>query len=109
MSDHASHRPNILFIMTDQHRHDLMTCAGRGLVPTPNIDRIAARGVRFTHAYCPYPVCAASRMALLLRRWPRISTQKITWMLSSGITPIPIPIVQRHGHKSYVWRNVYVY
>ncbi len=60
-----SKKPNILFIMTDQHRADLMTCAGRDLVPTPNIDLIASRGVRFTNAYCPYPVCVASRMALL--------------------------------------------
>ncbi|UCG50224.1 MAG: sulfatase-like hydrolase/transferase [Phycisphaerales bacterium] len=58
-------RPNVLIIMTDQHRADLMTCAGRDLVATPNIDRIAERGVRFTNAYCPYPVCVASRMALL--------------------------------------------
>ena len=60
-----SNKPNILFIMTDQHRADLMTCAGRDLVPTPNIDLIASRGVRFTNAYCPYPVCVASRMSLL--------------------------------------------
>lgn len=58
-------KPNVLLIMTDQHRADLMTCAGRDLVPTPNIDRIAARGIRFTNAYCPYPVCVASRMAML--------------------------------------------
>jgi arylsulfatase A-like enzyme len=58
-------KPNVLFIMTDQHRADLMSCAGRDLVPTPNIDRIASRGVRFNNAYCPYPVCVASRMALL--------------------------------------------
>ena len=58
-------RPNILFIMTDQHRADLMTCAGRDLVPTPNIDRIAACGVRFTRGYCPYPVSLASRSAML--------------------------------------------
>ena len=51
--------------MTDQHRADMMTCAGSDLVPTPNIDRIARRGVRLTNAYCPYPVCVASRMALL--------------------------------------------
>ena len=60
-----SGKPNVLVIMTDQHRADLMTCAGRDLVPTPNIDLIASRGVRFTNAYCPYPVCVASRMALL--------------------------------------------
>ena len=58
-------RPNVLLIMTDQHRADLMTCAGNGLVPTPNIDRIARRGVRFANAYCPYPVCLASRSAML--------------------------------------------
>ncbi|MCX7014431.1 MAG: sulfatase-like hydrolase/transferase [Candidatus Sumerlaeota bacterium] len=61
----AAGRPNVLVIMTDQHRWDMMTCAGRDDAPTPNIDRIAARGVRFTHAYCPYPVCVASRMAML--------------------------------------------
>ncbi len=58
-------KPNVLFIMTDQHRADLMTCEGRDLLPTPNIDRVASRGVRFTNAYCPYPVCVASRMSLL--------------------------------------------
>ena len=62
-SPRSSNRPNVLILMTDQHRADLMTCAGRGLVPTPNIDRIASRGVRFANAYCPYPVCVASRMA----------------------------------------------
>lgn len=58
-------RPNVLIIMTDQHRKNYMTAAGNPIVPTPNIDRIAQRGVRFTNAVCPYPVCAASRMALL--------------------------------------------
>jgi choline-sulfatase len=56
-------RPNVLILMTDQHRHDYL--GGNELVPTPNIDRIASRGVRFTSACCPYPVCAASRMSLL--------------------------------------------
>ena len=66
MPDHSQTRkPNVLLIMTDQHRADLMTCAGRDLVPTPSIDRIAERGVRFENAYCPYPVCVASRMSLL--------------------------------------------
>ncbi len=58
-------RFNVLLVMTDQHRADLMTCAGNDLVPTPHIDSLAARGVRFSQAYCPYPVCVASRMSLL--------------------------------------------
>jgi choline-sulfatase len=63
-------RPNVLIIMTDQHRKNYMTAAGNSIVPTPNIDRIAQRGVRFTNAVCPYPVCAASRMALLTGKYP---------------------------------------
>jgi hypothetical protein len=47
--------PNVLIIMTDQHRREYMGAAGSSVVPTPNIDRIAARGVRFTNAICPYP------------------------------------------------------
>lgn len=58
-------KPNVLILLSDQHRRDLLTCSGNPLVPTPNLDRIAARGVRFTQAYCPYPVCAPSRMSLL--------------------------------------------
>lgn len=66
-SDHdaQSRKPNVVVLMSDQHRPDLMTCAGRDLVPTPNLDRIAARGVRFERAYCPYPVCTPSRMSFL--------------------------------------------
>jgi arylsulfatase A-like enzyme len=55
----------VLIIMTDQPRWDYMTAAGKLPVPTPNIDRIASHGVRFSSAVCPYPVCAASRMARL--------------------------------------------
>lgn len=63
-------QPNVLIIMTDEHRWDYMTAAGnRSPVPTPNIDRIVSRGVRFPNAVCPYPVCAASRMALLSGRY----------------------------------------
>jgi choline-sulfatase len=57
--------PNVVLIMTDQHRHDLMGCAGRSEVPTPSLDRIALRGVRFTDAYCASPICVASRMSML--------------------------------------------
>lgn len=64
-SRQKSRPPNVLIIMTDQHRRNYMGAAGSSIVPTPNIDRIAASGVRFTNAICPYPVCAASRAALL--------------------------------------------
>jgi len=69
--DSESDRPaNVLIIMTDQHRRNYMGAAGNPIVPTPNIDRIASRGVRFTNAICPYPVCAASRASLLTGLYP---------------------------------------
>src|SRR5947207_1998791 len=61
----AGRPPNVLILMSDQHRPEMMTCAGQDLVPTPHLDRIAAQGVRFTNAYCPYPVCVGSRMSFL--------------------------------------------
>ncbi len=64
-------RPNILWICTDQQRLDTLGCYGNRLVRTPNIDRLAANGVRFTHAYCQAPVCAPSRASFLTGRYPR--------------------------------------
>lgn len=58
-------KPNVLILLSDQHRPDWLTCNGIDAVPTPNLDRIAERGIRFTRAYCPYPVCTPSRMSFL--------------------------------------------
>jgi arylsulfatase len=57
-------RPNILFIMDDQHRHDYLGAAGASWVNTPAIDSLAARGLRFTHCTTNSPICAPSRIAL---------------------------------------------
>jgi len=59
-----SNRPNILFIFDDQHRHDYLGASGASFLNTPNLDRIADQGVRFTHAATNCPLCAPSRMAL---------------------------------------------
>lgn len=56
-------RPNILFFFPDQHRHDWVGAAGGG-VRTPNLGALAERGVRFTSAVCPSPLCAPSRACL---------------------------------------------
>ncbi|MHB1000285.1 MAG: sulfatase family protein [Armatimonadota bacterium] len=52
---------NVLFINTDQQRFDAMSCAGNNLVSTPNLDRLAKEGVRFTMAVTPQPMCTAAR------------------------------------------------
>ncbi|MGH9626782.1 MAG: sulfatase family protein [Bryobacteraceae bacterium] len=57
--------PNVLFLMTDQHRFDALSCAGNPIVETPNLDRLARQGVRFTRAVCSSPLCGPSRASLL--------------------------------------------
>lgn len=61
-------RPNVLFVFTDQHTSNALSCAGNPWVNTPNIDAIARRGVRFENSYCPSPICGPSRASLLTSR-----------------------------------------
>lgn len=60
---------NILFIMCDQLRFDYLGCAGHPALKTPNIDALAARGVRFTRAYVQSPICGSSRMCFYTGRY----------------------------------------
>lgn len=60
---------NILFIMYDQLRFDYLSCAGHPHLETPNFDRVAAKGVRFTNAYVQSPICGASRMCFYTGRY----------------------------------------
>jgi len=57
----ADKRPNFVFILTDDHRWDAMSCAGHPFLHTPNIDRIAKEGVRFTNAFVTTALCSPSR------------------------------------------------
>ncbi|MBI4579237.1 MAG: sulfatase [Planctomycetes bacterium] len=61
----AGSRPNFVFILIDDLRHDAMSNAGHPFVRTPNIDRIAAGGVRFTNAFVTTSLCGPSRASFL--------------------------------------------
>lgn len=60
----AARPPNILLVVPDQQRHDWLGAGGVIPVRTPNVDALAARGVRFTNAVCASPLCAPSRACL---------------------------------------------
>lgn len=66
----AQERPNIIYIMTDQQTATAMSCAGNADLHTPNMDMLAARGVRFTNAYCALPLSGPSRAAMFTGHTP---------------------------------------
>ncbi len=58
-------RPNILFLLSDDQRHDLLSCAGHPILRTPNIDKLAAQGTRFVNNFCATAICCTSRASIL--------------------------------------------
>ncbi len=63
-------RPNIVFLFSDQQRWDTLGCYGQKLPISPNLDQMAAEGVRFEHAFTCQPVCGPVRAALQTGKYP---------------------------------------
>ena len=64
-------RPNIVLLLADDLASWMLGCYGNQEIRTPNIDRIAAAGVRFANSFVTSPICSASRATLLTGRTPR--------------------------------------
>ena len=76
---HAAERPNIIYIFTDQHTANAMSCAGNPDLHTPNLDRLAAAGIMFQNAYCTAPLSgprAACHVYRMLSRHNRTVGQR---------------------------------
>jgi uncharacterized sulfatase len=80
----ARERPNVLYVILEDTGPNF-GCYGEPLVRTPNIDRFAAQGTRFTHAFCTAPVCSASRSALMSGRYQTN--------------------IGAHNHRTWEWRK----
>jgi arylsulfatase A-like enzyme len=65
----ADPRPNILFIMSDDHAAQSMSCYGSRLNQTPQMDRLASQGMRFTHCFAINSICTPSRAAILTGKY----------------------------------------
>ncbi len=75
----AQRRPNILFLMTDQHRWDGVGANGNTLIHTPNLDRLAAEGANFTHMFVQAPVCVPSRVSFFTGRYPHSHKNRVNY------------------------------
>ncbi|MCP5111375.1 MAG: sulfatase-like hydrolase/transferase, partial [bacterium] len=72
----AAERPNILFIMADDHTTQAFGCYGSRLArlnPTPTLDRLAAEGMRFDRVFCNNSICTPSRASILTGQYPQMN------------------------------------
>jgi len=96
-------RPDILLLMTDQHRGDCLSCAGHPVVQTPHLDWLAAEGVRFSHAYAECPVCVPVRRTLMTGRFPVNHG-----VVMNHIPEVPLPgptlpeMLTEHGYQTHL-------
>jgi arylsulfatase A-like enzyme len=82
-------RPNILYIMSDQHRADFVGVSETAYpVRTPNLDRLAAQGLRFSSAYTPHPLCCPARQCLLNGRRAESFGSLWNFDLGSAMKPL---------------------
>lgn len=100
-------RPNILWIMTDQHRADCLGCMGHPLLKTPNLDRIAARGVVFENAFCQSPVCMSSRASIFTGRYPEAIRVRGMGILPPTETTFP-EVLQRNGYQTALFGKLHL-
>lgn len=62
--------PNLLIIMSDEHQSGVMGCAAHPFIKTPNLDKLAARGTRFSNAYTPSSICVPARASFATGLYP---------------------------------------
>src|SRR4051794_32927859 len=77
----AAGRPNFVFVLIDDMGYADLSCYGQRSITTPNIDRMAQEGIRFTQFYVNSPLCSPSRTALLTGQFP--ARWRITSYLAS--------------------------
>ena len=73
-------KPNILFIMADDHAAKAISAYGHGLNHTPNTDRIAAEGMRLDHCYVTNSICTPSRAAILCGTFNHVNAITTLWI-----------------------------
>lgn len=96
----APPRPNVLFLMADDLNTSL-GCYGHPLVKTPNLDKLAARGVRFEKAACQFPLCGPSRNSMLTGLYPNSSGIQNNGTLFRQTIPNHVSLPQAFRQSGY--------
>ena len=95
-------RPNILFIMSDDHAAHAISAYGSRINSTPHIDRIAAEGMRFDNCFCTNSICTPSRAAILTGTYNHVNgVTTLSTHLDGRLLNYP-KVLQEHGYQTAV-------
>ena len=95
-------RPNILFIMSDDHAAHAISAYGSRINSTPHIDRIAAEGMRFENCFCTNSICTPSRAAILTGTYNHVNgVTTLSTHLDGRLQNYP-KVLQEHGYQTAV-------
>ena len=95
----APHRPNIVLIMADDLGYGALGCYGSKAISTPNIDRLATTGMRFTDFHSNGPMCTPTRAALMTGWYP----QRCAWVEDEELSPVFQGQRQKNMKQRWAW------
>ena len=102
-------RPNVIYILGDDHRGDYLSSVGHTVIQTPSLDRLAADGVLFANAFCTSPACTPSRTCHYLGQWER--RHGINFNSGSSLSPVawemsfPMRLKENGYYLGWVGKN----
>lgn len=104
----ADAKPNILFLLSDDHSYPYLGCYGNKDVLTPNLDRFAAQGMRFDRMFVSCPQCVPSRAALMTGRSPvAVRMVRFTSALPAELSALPDLLRDKAGYFTGVGGRSY--
>ncbi|HVM63237.1 MAG TPA: sulfatase-like hydrolase/transferase, partial [Acidimicrobiales bacterium] len=101
--------PNIVLVMSDQHRADVLGCAGDRAVLSPHIDALAARGVRFRRTSCQGPLCMPARASFLSERYVRDHGVFTNWTAVDEGSPTYLHALRAAGYHTAMLGKAHLY
>jgi arylsulfatase len=101
--------PNIVLVMSDQHRADMMGCAGDAGVLTPSLDALAAGGVRFSRVSCQGPLCMPARASFMTERYVRDHGVYTNWAEIAADAPTYVWALRAAGYHTALLGKAHLY
>ena len=95
-----SEKMNVIFFITDQQRADHLGCAGKKILKTPNLDRLASEGVRFSNAYVANPTCMPNRCSIMTGQYPNMCVRGFSVNLDSVDSPTFSETLRKEGYAT---------